>query len=96
MTKRTSLRLGCAVAVSLASLLGLLACGNGDDNSSATPGIDAGPQLGTVGDGNPGTLCYDGGFDAGDATLTPYNTCSLYSAGCVPFDPARVPIHPML
>ena len=96
MTKRGSLRLACAFVVAVAPSLGLLACGNGDDNSSATPTLDAGPQLGTLGDGNPGILCFDGGIDAGDATLTPYNTCSIYSASCIPFDPARVPIHPTL
>lgn len=96
MKNRASLRLGCAVAVSVTSLLGLLACGTGDDNSAATPLPDAGPQLGTLGNGIPGILCFDGGTDAADATLTPYNTCSIYSVGCIPFDPSRVPIHPTL
>jgi hypothetical protein len=96
MAKRLSLRLACAFAVMASTLFGVFACGNGDDNSSATPTVDAGPQLGSVGDGNPGILCYDGGIDAGDAGLTPYNTCSIYSANCIPFDPARVPLHPTL
>ena len=96
MKNRTSLRVACALSVAVTACLALFACGSGDDNSSATPTPDAGPQLGTIGSGNLGILCFDGGGDAGDATLTPYNTCSIYSAGCIPFDPARVPIHPSL
>ena len=96
MKNRASFRFACAALVTLVALLGLFACGTGDDNSSPTPLPDAGPQLGTVGVGNLGILCFDGGTDAGDATLTPYNTCSTYSVGCIPFDPARVPIHPTL
>jgi hypothetical protein len=95
-TRGRFLRGVALLSIAASAIFGLVACGTGDDNAAPTPLIDSGLQVGTLGDGNPGILCLDGGDDAGDATLTPYTACSPYSAGCIPFDPARVPIHPSL
>jgi hypothetical protein len=75
----------------------LVACGNGDDNSSPVPVPDAGIQTGTSSNGDaPVSICVDGGPESGGTALTPYSACSPYSLGCIPFDPARVPAHPRL
>jgi hypothetical protein len=95
-TRRLLARVVSIVLLGSACVFGLFACGNGDDNSNVTPLVDSGTTFGTVGDGNVGILCLDGGFDAGDVTLTPYTACSPYTVSCIPFDPARVPIHPQL
>ena|GEM_PF-2395982 len=80
----------------------VVACGNGDDSTASPPASDAGgldattpPPLQKAGDAcvvAPDAACNP--CVAPDAD--PYNACSPFASGCIPFDPARVPSHPTL
>jgi hypothetical protein len=89
-----------AVVLVLATA-GAVACGSGDDTTSAAPaapGVDAGaiPHDATTGD-----ACISDGDSSGcrpcaTPQTDPYNACSPFASGCIPFDASRVPSHPSL
>ncbi len=98
MVRRGQLAVTCGAAGGIAALALLVACGSGDDTTSPVLGLDAGGQTDAttsdacVFDGGAGVRCNACTTPATD----PYNACSSFTSGCIPFDAARVPTHPTL
>ena len=99
-----ALRSIAAAFVVAVTVMGAAGCiGNGDDNVVAVAAADAGaardatvpateaaaPNAACMSDGSRCNSCVTRSAD-------PYNACSPYAPGCIPFDAARVPVHPTL
>jgi hypothetical protein len=80
----------------------LVACGNGDDTTATPLGSDAGVMIDATAPPPTVDACV---FDPDSHAVCnaciapdadPYNACSPFASGCIPFDAARVPAHPTL
>ncbi len=104
VTSRTGAALtataGGAALTFLVCVVSFVACGNGDDTTSLVPFPDAGaPHDATI--PTASDACIPEGGDAARCNTCatpatdPYNACSTFTGGCIPFDAARVPSHSM-
>ncbi len=76
--------------------------GSGSSSSGSSSGGSGSSSGGDAGDASPGPACLpDGGAGAhcsscATVVTDPYNTCSQFTTGCIPFDNSVVPMHSTL